>query len=327
MRVLITGACGRIGSTLASYLKGKGHWVRGFDVSPPITNSSLDDHVTGSLLEIDALQRASDSIDGVVHLAALMTWHPQDNPRLFETNVTGTFQLLQTIKDRGLSRFVFASSGEVYPELNPRQQPITEQHPTFPTSPYGMTKLLGETMVKNISAESGLPYTILRFSHTQAAEELLNPDSFFSGPRFYLNAKIRQLRSLPQSPAITKTLEDLEGLATSEEQHYVSLDRNGKPFRMGMCDVRDMVQGIELALTHENAIDQTFNIGARSSFDFAEAVRYLATFTGLPVVEAQLSTTRYDYETSVEKAIQLLGYEPAFDIFKMIEDAATQHAH
>jgi len=324
MKILITGASGRIGSTLAAQLKEHGYHVRGFDIIAPPPGTYLDDHVTGSLLDLNAINHALLGIDAIVHLAALMTWVPEDNARLFEANVTGTFQLLQVAKDMALSRFVFASSGEVYPELNPRQHPITEEHPTLPTSAYGMSKLLGEQMVRNISEQTGLPYTILRFSHTQVAVELLDPNSFFSGPRFYVNAKIRQLQSLPQSPAVTRTLQDLQAVASAQEQHYISLDRNGKPFRMGMCDVRDMCQGIELALTHENAINETFNIGARNSFNFDEAVRYLAKFTGLPVVDVQLSTTRYDYETSVEKAIQMLGYEPKYNIFKMIGDAAEQ---
>jgi UDP-glucose 4-epimerase len=252
-----------------------------------------------------------------------MTWHPADNPRLFEVNVTGAYQLLQAAKGRNLSRFVFASSGEVYPELNPRQLPITEEHPTLPNSPYGMSKLLGETMVRNIAEQTGMPCTILRFSHTQVAEELFDPNSFFSGPRFYVNAKIRQLQNLPQSPAVAQTIADLQAVATGSEQHYISLDQDGKPFRMGMCDARDMCQGITLALTHPDAVGETFNIGAEHAFYFDEAVRHLAQYTGLPVVDVRLSTTRYDYETSVDKAMRVLGYQPAYDIFRMIDEVAA----
>lgn len=323
MKILITGSSGRIGSTLADYLKSQGHWVRGLDVSLAPSNSPIDETVVSSLLDLDALNQALDGIDAVAHLAALMTWHPKDNPRLFEVNVTGTFQLLQAAKNRGLQRFVFASSGEVYPELNPKHLPITEEHPTLPNSPYGMTKLLGEQMVKTVAAQSDLPYTILRFSHTQVASELLDANSFFSGPRFYLNAKIRQLQNLPQAPTITQTIASLQALATDEEQHYISYDLDGKVFRMGMCDARDMCRGIELALTHDNAVNETFNIGAKNSFNFDDAVNTLAKHTGLPVVDARLATTRYDYETSVEKAMRLLDYTPQYDIFKMIDDAVA----
>jgi UDP-glucose 4-epimerase len=321
MKILVTGASGRIGSALAASLRGQGHWVRGFDLNaPPVP---LDDSITGTLLDMGVLEKALDGIDAVAHLAALMTWHPKDNPRLFEVNVTGTYQLLQAAKNQRVKRFVFASSGEVYPELSPRTLPITESHPTLPTSPYGMTKLLGEQMVRTTSEQSGIEHTILRFSHTQAADELFDPTSFFSGPRFYVNAKIRQLQSLPPSPAVDRTIAALQAVATEDEQHYISLDQNGIPFQMGMCDVRDMIQGVSLALTHERAAGETFNIGARSAFKFDEAVHHLAKYTGLPVAEVKLFTTSYRYETSVEKAIDMLGYEPQFDIFKMIEDASS----
>ncbi|MBK8023110.1 MAG: NAD(P)-dependent oxidoreductase [Chloroflexi bacterium] len=324
MKILVTGANGRIGSTLVKYLQQNGHWVRGLDVSEPPSGAMPDDMVTGSLLDLGALDRALDGVDAVAHLAALMTWHAKDNQRLFETNVTGTFQLLQAAKSRPLSRFVFASSGEVYPELNPRQLPITEDHPTLPNSPYGMSKFLGEQMVRNIGEQTGMPYTILRFSHTQAANELFNPNSFFSGPRFYVNAKIRQLESLPQSPAIAKTIETLKGVATASEQHYISLDLDGKPFRMGMCDVRDLCQGVELGLSHLNAVGETFNIGARQSFNFDEAVQYLAQATHLPVIEVKLHTTAYRYDTSITKAVERLGYQPQYTIFRMIDEIAAQ---
>src|SRR5690606_28085435 len=115
-------------------------------------------------------------------------------------NVRGTFNLLRAASKAGVGRFVFASSGEVYPELNSVYLPIDEAHPTHPTSMYGLSKLLGEEMVQNFARRTGLPYAILRFSHTQSAEELFDPNSFFSGPRFYVNAKLRQLRRLPASP-------------------------------------------------------------------------------------------------------------------------------
>jgi UDP-glucose 4-epimerase len=324
MKLLVTGASGRIGSLLVSYLCQNGHWVRGFDLNTPRVDRMPDDMVIGSLLDQGMLDKALDGIEGVAHLAALMSWHPKDIAGLFEVNVTGTYNLLQVASKRDLKRFVYASSGEVYPELNPKYLPIDENHPTLPTSPYGMTKLLGEQMVLNIATQTGMPYVILRFSHTQSAEELFDPNSFFSGPRFYLNAKIRQLEGLPQVPAIVKTLETLRSLATQDEQHYISYGPDGKSYRMGMCDVRDMCQGIELGLTHERAIGEIFNIGADGSFDFDEAVTYLAKATGLPVQKATLHTTSYRYDTSIQKAVDVLGYRPQYDIFRMIDDGVAR---
>ena len=279
--------------------------------------------VTGSLVDEQVTAQACQNIDAVIHLAALMSWHPQDESALFEANVTGTFRILRAALAGNVKRFVFASSGEVYPELNPAYLPIDEAHPTRPTSSYGLTKLLGEEMVKYFGLR-GLPYCILRFSHTQAAEELLVPDSFFSGPRFYVNAKIRQLESFPPSEAIQKSIAALEAVATPEEQLYIGSSPEGAPYRMGMCDVRDMIRGLKLALTHRAAEGETFNIGPLESFDFDEAVTHLAQATGLPVQRVSLLTTQYRYDTSIEKARRVLGYEPRWDIFTMIDDAVAQ---
>lgn len=297
--------------------------MRGLDIATS-ESCAPDESMVGSLLDRAALAHAVDGVDAVVHLAALMTWHPQDTPRLFEANVTGTYLLLQAAQNRGLTRFLFASSGEVYPELAPLQLPITEEHPTLPNSPYGMSKLLGEQMVRTVGESTGMPYTILRFAHTQAADELLDPNSFFSGPRFYVNAKISQLQGFPSSTPVDKTIAMLQSIGTASEQHYISLAQDGTPFRMGMCDVRDLCQGIALALVTPQAAGEIFNIGPRSSFDFDQAVNHLAQYTGLPVHNVRLFTTSYRYDTNIDKAIEILGYDPQYDIFAMIDDAAAR---
>jgi UDP-glucose 4-epimerase len=317
----VTGASGRIGRRLVRALQAEGHWVRGFDLAGA-PEDSPDELVVGSLLDPETLEQALEGIEGVVHLAALMSWQPKDEAALFDVNVRGTFNLLQVVARQGVQRFVFASSGEVYPELDPTYLPIDESHPARPTSVYGLTKLLGEEIVRNFGRRTGLPFCILRFAHTQSPEELLDPHSFFSGPRFYVNAKLRQLRALPASPTIAASIAALEEVATEEEQHYIGCSPGGVTYRMGICDVRDMVTGIQLALVHPVAAGERFNIGPASSFNFDEAVPYLAKVTGLPAVRVCLATTPYRYDTSVEKATRTLGYEPRYSIFQMIDDAA-----
>jgi UDP-glucose 4-epimerase len=326
MRVLVTGAAGRIGGQLVAALRARGDWVRGFDERPPRPDSAPDgapdDVQVGSLLDPTALSRALEGVEAVVHLAALMSWLPQDADRLFAVNTQGTFNLLQAVTGQGvLPRFIFASSGEVYPELNPVYQPIDENHPTRPISVYGLTKLLGEEMVQHFGRRTGLAWCILRFAHTQQASELRDPTSFFSGPRFYVNAKLRQLRALPPSPPVEKSIAALEAVARPEEQHYIGCSPEGRPYRMCICDVRDMISGILLALDHPAAGGELFNIGPASAFDFDQAVSYLARATGLPIVHVNLHTQPYHYETSIDKARQVLGYEPQYTIYRMIDQS------
>lgn len=322
MRVLLTGASGRIGGHLVKTLSEAGWLVRGFDLVPAQHEHHPQEMVTGSLLDPDIVEHALDNVDAVIHLAALMSWNPQDDQKLFAVNVQGTFNLLQAARSHRLSRFIFASSGEVYPELNPVYQPIDEDHPTQPNSTYGLTKLLGEEMVKT-EGRRGLPYTILRFSHTQSPEELLDTSSFFSGPRFYVNAKLRALSNLPDSESVRLSIAALEGVATAQEQHYIGCGPDGRPYRMGICDVRDMAHGLLLALSDDKAIGETFNIGPAASFNFDEAVPYLAAVTGLSVTPVKLHTASYHYDTSIDKARRMLGYEPSYSITRMIDDAAA----
>jgi UDP-glucose 4-epimerase len=251
-----------------------------------------------------------------------MSWHPKDEAALFDANVRGAFNLARAAAARGIGRLVFASSGEVYPELDPQFLPIDETHPTRPTSAYGMTKLLGEEIVRSFGRR-GLEFVILRFAHTQAAAELLDPNSFFSGPRFYVNAKLRQLHGLPDSPNVAKSIAALEAVATPAEQHYIGCDPSGAPYRMCLCDARDLARGIGLGLRHPAAAGEIFNIGPARSFSFDEAVPYLAAKTGLPVQRVNLFTASYRYETSIGKAGRMLGYAPEYDFHRMVDDAAA----
>ena len=322
MKVLLTGVSGRIGAHVLAALQSAGHSVRGFDLVEPRRYPRPDEMVVGSLLDNDAAAHAVEGVDAVLHLAALMSWHPDDEEKLFDVNVHGTYNLLRATAKAGVGRFVFASSGEVYPELNPAYLPIDEAHPTRPTSVYGLTKLLGEEMVQHFSRRTRLPYCILRFSHTQSAEELFDQTSFFSGSRFYVNAKLRQLRKLPSSSAVEQSIAALETVATAEEQHYIGCSPEGVPYRMGMCDVRDMASGVLLGLIHPAAQNEIFNIGPAESFNFDEAVLYLAQFTGLNVVRINLHTAAYRYDTSTQKAQTQLGYQPKYSIKDMIEDGS-----
>ena len=320
--MLVTGSSGRVGRQLVGKLRGRGHQVRGLDRVPAEPSHAPDHFTRGDLSDTGAVAEALDGADAVIHLAALMSWQPRDAEAVFAANVTGTFNLLTQARERPLRRFVFASSGEVYPELDPTYLPVDESHPTRPRSVYGLSKLLGEELVHHYGRASGRPYSIVRFAHTQTPDELLDPTSFFSGPRFYVNAKLRQLRALPPDEAITAAIQVLEAVAGTAEKHYVGCGPDGTPYKMGICDVRDLVQGMLLALEHPAAVGETFNLGPARAVDFGEFVPHLARATGLEVVSVRLPTTPYRYETSVAKVGRMLGYQPRHDAFSMVNEAA-----
>jgi UDP-glucose 4-epimerase len=154
LRVLVTGGAGFIGSHVVDRLVDEGCAVRVLDdlssgqlsnVAGHLASGSVE-FVKGSILERDDVARALDGVDGVVHLAAIVSvpFSVANHERTYEVNVYGTKVLLDKCAAEGVGRFVFASSSAVYGEA--AYVPIDEVHPTNPLSPYAETKLVAEQM-------------------------------------------------------------------------------------------------------------------------------------------------------------------------------------
>ena len=315
MLVLVTGSSGRVGRAAVAALRAAGHRVRGFDLRA--SGSDLDE-VVGSFDDAEACARAVAGTEAVLHLGAFMSWVAAERTAMFRANVEGTRVLLDAAAQAGVRRFVFASSGEVYPENAPLFLPVTEEHPLRANSPYGLTKLLGEDLVSFHQRIGSFETVILRFSHTQDASELLDPDSFFSGPRFFLQPRIRQQERMGN----TAVAELLRAADPGRPAHVLARNAAGKPFRMHITDTRDMVQGLLLALESDRAAGGIFNLGATEPVDFAQALPAMAEITGLPVVTVDLPGAGVDYQTSNARIRETLGFEPEWTIDRMLQEAA-----
>lgn len=152
----MTGATGFIGSHLCLRLLDLGMEVHG-----------LDDLSRGSLKRAKILENSGMSLhkadvrdwatvhevlhevkpDAVIHLAALISVEESIRmPELYmEVNAEGTRNIVRAASNVGSGRLIYASSAAVYG--NPIRLPITEDHPTSPLSPYGLSKLMGERYV------------------------------------------------------------------------------------------------------------------------------------------------------------------------------------
>ncbi|WP_342364287.1 NAD(P)-dependent oxidoreductase [Terrarubrum flagellatum] len=320
MNILVTGGAGRVGTHVISTLLARGDRVINLDLRESSHRDARVTNIVGAFDDAEAVTRAMASAEAVLHLGAFMSWIPADADKLFAANVTGTHLLLRAAQAKKVSRFVFASSGEVYPETSPVYLPIDESHPTRPTSTYGMTKLLGEEMVQFFARAYGLATVILRFSHTQDASELLDPTSFFSGPRFYLKARIRQQQAFGNL-AIVEALKPFDDGA---EKHLISRGRDGEYFRMPISDARDIAAGVIAALDSERAIGQVMNLGTEESIRFDQAVAILQRHTGLPAVEVVLPSPAVNYAASRARAIEILGVRPQWTFERMVADAVAR---
>lgn len=316
--ILVTGSSGRIGRAVVQALIGAGRRVRGLDLAPSALIDPLYDEVTGSLDDTTVVAHAMAGVHEVLHLGALMSWDARDRDAMFRTNVDGTRHLLDAAAAAGLVRFVLASSGEVYPEGAPQQLPVKEDHPLCPTSAYGLTKLLCEEMVQFHQRQGRIDTVILRFSHTQDAKEMLDEQSFFSGPRFFLGPRIRQQDSLGNS-AVANLLRAVDPGCPA---HVLARNAAGRPYRMHITETRDMVQGILLGLNHPAAAGGIFNLGATEPVDFADILPRMAAITGYPVVTVDLPGQGVYYCTSNSRIRETLGFEPQWTINRILNEAA-----
>lgn len=172
-KVLITGACGFIGSHLTERLVREGLEVRA--MVHYHSNSSwgclewIDRHVLrevevvpGDVRDFHGIQQAMAGADTVFHLAALIAIpYSYANPQSYlDTNVTGTMNVLQAAKHHNVKRVLTTSTSEVYGTAE--FIPMSEKHPLKAQSPYAASKIGSDKVAESFHRSFGLPVTIVR---------------------------------------------------------------------------------------------------------------------------------------------------------------------
>lgn len=118
--------------------------------------------IGGDILQTDILDAALRGADGVFHLAALWLLQCHEFPRsAFNTNVLGTFNVMESCVKNGVKRLVYSSSASVYGDAV--EEPMTEEHPFNNQNFYGATKICGEAMLRSFHHRYKLDYVGLRY--------------------------------------------------------------------------------------------------------------------------------------------------------------------
>ena len=98
-------------------------------------------------------------------------------------------------------------------------------------------------------------------------------------------------------------------------------DRRGRPYKKHIADVRDIVLGCAAALGRPEAHGEVIQLGGPGAFAWDVAVPHLAKRLGVGYADVVLDGTPTYYEYDLSKARRLLGFEPQYDICRMIDDA------
>ena len=173
MRIFVTGADGFIGSHLVERLVKLGHSVKAFTFyNFKSSNGWLDyldkkliknlDIVSGDIRDYDFLEKKIKGSEIVYHLAALIAIpYSYHSPRSYiDTNVIGTYNILQSSKKNNISKIIITSTSEVYGTA--QSVPIKENHSLNAQSPYAATKIAADQLALSFYKSFDLPVTILR---------------------------------------------------------------------------------------------------------------------------------------------------------------------
>ncbi|MFJ6002770.1 NAD-dependent epimerase/dehydratase family protein [Arthrobacter sp. NPDC092385] len=176
MKVLITGAHGKVGRAVTQAMKEAGHEVRTTDLTRPGFERKPEGtlkYTMADLTDAGEAYAVVRDVDAVVHIAAIP--EPTGNPPhvVFQTNLMATFNVLEAAIRFGVKRFVNISSetvpGFFFPERDflPDYAPVDEEHPIRPQDPYALSKHFGEQLMDAAIARSDIQCITIRPSWVQ----------------------------------------------------------------------------------------------------------------------------------------------------------------
>ncbi|MBI4361927.1 MAG: NAD(P)-dependent oxidoreductase [Euryarchaeota archaeon] len=309
-RVLVTGACGAIGTNLVELLVQQGTEVRATDLESPtgVTVASREQvercgatFIPSDLTRPETLDRVVKGVDAVFHLASIFNyatpWEAMER-----VNVQGTRNLCEAIaRSDPKTRLIHWSSGEVYgfgmmdAAALPPDGELTEEAPQAPgESPYAKSKQLQEQVVWEYHREKGLPATVLRLASVYGPGTMLDTLFFFLVHRGILQAFPRHIN-----------------------------------LRWPLVHVQDVIRSSVHLAGRKEAVGQAYNIVDDQNYTVADVIHSVALATGnrlyaLPIpirmskvtgiTKLALPIAKMDTLRRI-RAVKKRGKKPTFETF------------
>ncbi|CAL8972634.1 UDP-glucose 4-epimerase [Rhodoplanes serenus] len=274
MSVLVTGGAGYIGSHMVLALRDAGErvvvldnlstgfrWAVPEDV-PFVAGDTGDQALVSRLI-------AEHDVEAIIHFAASLVV-PESVSRplaYYKNNTANSRSMIECAVEGGVEHFIFSSTAAVYG--NPARVPVGEDDAPAPMSPYGASKLMTETMLRDASAAHGLGHVILRYFNVAGAD-----------PALRIGQSTRDATHL-----IKVAVETALGLRPKMDVYGTDY-----PTRDGTC-VRDYIHVTDLVAAHADALrhlrgggaSTTFNCGYGRGFSVLEVIETVKRVAGVDV--------------------------------------------
>ena len=316
MTWLVTGGAGYIGAHVVASMVSSGEAVVVVDDFSTGERSRVPEGVpvvTGTVLDGAVVVRTirEHGVQGIVHIAAKKQVEESVRRPLhyYRENVEGLRVLLEAASEADVNSFVFSSSAAVYGA--PDVETVTEDTDCHPVNPYGTTKLVGERMIEEVAAASGMRYVNLRYFNVAGAAV---PTLADRGASNLVPMVFRQL-GLHRAPRIFGDDYDTpDGTCVRDFIH--------------VADIASAHAAAARALREERIAALTANIGRGQGVSVREMVSVIRSVTGTatedwaePVVEPRRPGDPARVVAAADRIRVGLGWEAQHDVRSMVESA------
>jgi UDP-glucose 4-epimerase len=311
-RILVTGGAGYIGSTTVALLLQRGYEVSVLDdcsMGHADAVPAQAQFFEGSILDGAIVRKALAGCDAVIHFAAKsLVGESVEKPDLYRSNnIGGSLVLFDEMDGAGVTRIVVSSSAATYGDS--KVQPIVETQKAHPTNPYGETKLAVDNLLTDLCAEENFAAISLRYFNVAGALK--------QGGTWLAE------RHNPETHLIPNVLNATPG----KPLKIFGTDWDTKD---GTC-IRDYIHVVDLADAHLRALDalvagrhEIINLGSGGGYSVREVVNTASKIVGYEIPAIEVERRAGDPAiliASIEKAKEILQWEPTRDLEAMISDA------
>ncbi|WP_126992919.1 UDP-glucose 4-epimerase GalE [Thermosipho globiformans] len=318
MTILVAGGAGYIGSHVCKMLKERGYDVVVIDNLSHGHKSfaRYGEFVLGDISDENLLDLVFKTykIDAVMHFCAYIEVGESvvDPYKYYQNNVSNTLTLLNSMLKHDVKYFIFSSTAAVYGM--PQKIPIKEDDPKTPINPYGKSKYMVEQILDDFDRAYGLKSIRFRYFNAAGADESL---------------EIGEAHE-PETHLIPLILD--AALSVRESIKIFGTDYETKD---GTC-IRDFVHVNDLADAHIKGLEYLisekktdyFNLGSGSGFSVREVIEKVKEVTKVDFKVEEVDRRPGDPAYLIAdntKARKILGWEPKYDLEKIIQTAWNWH--
>ena len=309
MRILVTGATGKVGQAFIARLLADSRWPEAVVVAlchnrtlPPQPRLET---VHGSISDRDVVARALSGVTHVVHMATVK----EDPVMAMDVSVKGMFWLLEEFRQSPTAAQFMLIGGDcvVGHCFVPYGAPVTETSPrrAYP-GVYALSKVLEEVMLEQAQVQYGVNGTVLR------APWIMEKDDF----RYALSFGDDQFGG-PSWDALISDEARRDYAANNRVPMLIAAD--GKPLKRNFVHVDDLVSAMLAALDSPAARQQLFNVAMTRPVDYLEVAQHLEKTRGMKGVE--IATPFHSNTLDNAKARHFLGWDPVYDLPKLVDAA------